>query len=517
MDRDPALEVDRIKARLQDAYDYMSSLGIHDGGRAARIAATRDDPTAFAWVYLRRHITDKKTKRVTFSRVHIAWAKSALSWRAPSDEPMGDRRSEIAPREMGKTTWHFLLLPMWAAAFGHVSFIAAFADTGTQAETHLATFKSELDGNVLLRNDFPDLVLPKTRGRGTVEADRVSLFHAKNGFVFAAAGMDSSNLGLKIGDRRPELIILDDIEPHEAKYGPGLAKKRLDTLVSAILPLNIYAHVILVGTVTMVGSIVHQIVKTAFHADESEPEEWVAEQRITARHFDAIVTDDDGEEVSIWPEKWPIAFLQSIRHTRTYAKNYANNPLGADGDYWNMEDIVRAATLAGVTRVLVSVDPAVTQKASSDFTGVAVIGWSPSLNKCIVLACKQVKLAPDKLRLLVINLAAEFDAGLVLVETNQGGDLWSTIFWGMPIPLKWVHQTVAKEVRAADVLNHYQRGRVLHLEGAKLAELEGQLVAFPNAPHDDMVDAVGSGVRYFLSRPKKKHKGVAGAAVGYAA
>jgi phage terminase large subunit-like protein len=35
-----------------------------------------------------------------------------------------------------------------------------------------------------------------------------------------------------------------------------------------------------------------------------------------------------------------------------------------------------------------------------------------------------------------------------------------------------------------------------------LTELEGQQVAFPNAPHDDMVDAVGSGVAYFLNRKR---------------
>ena len=59
----------------------------------------------------------------------------------------------------------------------------------------------------------------------------------------------------------PDLLILDDIEPHEARYSAALAANRLATLREAILPLNIYAHVILVGTVTMQGSIVHQIVR----------------------------------------------------------------------------------------------------------------------------------------------------------------------------------------------------------------------------------------------------------------
>uniref|UniRef100_UPI0034E96AA0 hypothetical protein n=1 Tax=Enterococcus faecium TaxID=1352 RepID=UPI0034E96AA0 len=133
-------------------------------------------------------------------------------------------------------------------------------------------------------------------------ADRVSLYHAASGFVFAAAGMDSSNLGMKVGDRRPDLIILDDIEPHEARYSGTLAEKRLQTLREAILPLNIYAHVILVGTVTMQGSIVHQIVKRARgEYDEGDPDDptvWVEKERIAARHWLPIVTLPDGERAS---------------------------------------------------------------------------------------------------------------------------------------------------------------------------------------------------------------------------
>ena len=62
--------------------------------------------------------------------------------------------------------------------------------------------------------------------------------------------------------------------------------------------------------------------------------------------------------------------------------------------------------------------------------------------------------------------------------------------------------SASKNVRAADALDHYNRGLVEHAPG--LREAEGQMVAFPKAPHDDLVDAVGAGVRYFLSRGKKR-------------
>jgi len=474
---------------------------------AYRRGVTERDPLLFALVYLRRHLGGETPSGVTLSEVHIDWADRAAAWRHKPTRPQQRREAVIAPRETGKSTWYFLALPLWGAAHGHVTFTAAFADSSTQAETHLASFKSELDNNELLRADFPDLCAPKTRGRGTVEADRVSLYHARSGFVFAAAGMDGSNLGLKVGSRRPDLIVLDDIEPHESRYSSGLAAKRLDTLLSAILPLNVYAVVVAVGTVTMQGSIMHQLVAASRPGEARAG--WVKDEGFTARHYLPIVTNDDGTLRSAWPAKWSLEWLQSIAHTRSYAKNYLNNPLGADGDYWTMDDY-RRGELPGVTRRVLSVDPAVTTKASSDFTGLAVIGWAPpspgsaSRGRCRVEQASQVKLAPDALRLAVIKLIERYGVGLVLVEVNQGGELWHRILWGLPVRVKTIHQSVKKELRAADVLDHYQRGRVFHAEG--LSELEAQQVAFPNAPHDDMVDAVGSGVAYFLSRKKSKQR-----------
>lgn len=486
-----------------------------------RKTLTRLDPLLFALTYLRHHLKDTEG-RITFGDAHLDWCRAGLRWVRPPSGPAEQRDAWIAPRNTGKTTWWFLILPMWAAAHGHVKFAAAFAAAATQAERHLSTFKRELDGNTLLRRDFPDLCAAAKRPSGANVADTQNMYVAKSGFIFAAHGIDSSSLGLKVEEKRPDLLLCDDIEPDESSYSADLAAKRRTTLVDAIFPLNVYARVVICGTVTMPGSIIHQLVKAAkgVHA-----EDWVREEGIRPHHSLPIVQRADGTERSMWPAKWPMAYLLEIRHTRSYAKNMANDPLAADGALWtpddfrypeppgdlnrfdglNRSDRVDPVTGADpVTRMMLSIDPATTAKKSSDFTGLAVVSWSAHHQRCTVHAATALKVRPGpELRDRVFALLDEFpQIGLILIEVNQGGDTWQAILHGMPVKVKTVTQSENKFVRAEGVLSLYERGRVLHVR--KLPELEQQMCTFPKGPNDDMVDAVGSAVRRFIPVAKKQ-------------
>lgn len=472
---------------------------------AIRRAICQDDPVAFARIYLRDHLVTEETgNRVTFSPVHYEWAGLARGWTAGlSDQPEADRHAFIAPRGMGKSTWWFLVLPLWGAAYGHVQFAAAFAHAATQAETHLRTFKHELDNNMLLRHDFPDLCTPRRKVSGHTVADSAGMLIMRNGFVFAARGIDAASLGMKVGKRRPDLLILDDVEPDEASYSGDQAVKRLGTILDAVLPLNIYARVVMVGTVTMPGSIMHQLVKSAAGRLEGDDGAWIAEAKIQAHHHLPITYTDDGGERSAWPEKWPLEWLQSIRHTRQYAKNYANDPMAREGLYWLREDF-RVGELPGITRTLLAVDPAVTRSKTSDFTGLVVVSYSPSAGKCLIRAAYGVRLTGTPLRQFVTTqiISRYPEIQLIYVETNQGGDLWAETFGSIP-GVRYRHHTatVSKEIRFAANLAFWQRGRVL-LE-SELPRLMEEAIAFPNGAYDDVIDAAVAGVDRFLRAGQK--------------
>lgn len=481
--------------------DYLARLDARLlGSSEGRRVLTRLDPLAFGLVYLLHHLKGPETGgRVSMSPFHLAMYETAKAWLREPQEPAEQREAFIAPRGGGKSTLAFLALPLWAAAHGHLGFVAAFADSATQSELHLQTFKRELDTNELLRLDYPELCAPAKRPGGVTVSDNRGMLFAASGFVFAARGIDSSSLGLKVGEKRPDLLLFDDVEPDESNYSPYQKAKRLATIQDAAFPLNVYARVLMVGTTTMHGSIMHDVTRAA--TDPANAPEWVQEEGIRTHYFPALTTDDNGDERSLWPEKWSLDYLQSIRHTRSFAKNMQNQPVSPDGGYWTRDDF-RYDPPPAVTRRILSVDPAVTAKNRSDYTGLAVVGYDPTAGRCVIEYAAQVRLGPKELRARILHLLEQHPAvRAVVIETNQGGDTWAEVLSPLPVQLLPVHQTEAKEVRAARVLDHYQAGLVAH--DGPVPAFEEQAIAFPNVAHDDVVDAVCSGVHFFLKNRKR--------------
>lgn len=494
-----------LDAGTFDLAAYVASVDPRMLGSAeARRALTRMDPLMWAVLYT-PHLLKGHDGDITFGDVHLQIYRDALELvRDPG--PKESRRAYVAPRGSGKSTTLFLVVPLWAACHGHVRFVAAFSSSATQAQDHLSGLRRELQTNKIIRSDYPELVKAARKSNGTPVADSQSMLHTASGFSFAARGIDTEVLGLVDPEnRRPDMLLLDDIEGEEgAGYSAYQAKKRLTTLLDGVLPMNDRAHVRLVGTVNLPGGILDVLTKSV--TETGEAARWITEERFRVTYFPPLVKLDDGTERSLWPGRWSTEFLQSISGTRAYAKTFANKPVPEDAEFWSPDDFTYASL--PVVRQLLSIDGAVTTKKSSDYTGLSVIGWAPAAAptpaRCVVKHAERVKLQGAALRERVLALLDLFpEIGAVLVETNQGGDMWREVLHGLPVRLLTVHNTEPKPVRAGRLLNLYQMvpPRVVHEK--RLLHLEEEMVAFPKGLHDDLVDSVGNGVLALLRPPKK--------------
>lgn len=481
-----------------------------------RRLVTRLDPLLFALVYFRTALSSAETgNEISINQFHLDAYDWARTW-AVAQLPAGNRHAWVAPRNSGKTTLFFKILPCWALAHGHRKYVAAYSDSSSQAEDHLASLKREFDHNALLKLDYPELCSPATRPRtGSAVSDNQSTYVARSGAVFSAKGMDSKTLGAKQGDQRPDLLLFDDVEPDASNYSLYLKEKRLATILNGVFPMNIYAVVCMVGTVTMHGSIMHNVVQELVTGTRAD---WTADAHITPHHYRALVRDEHGEPRSLWPQLWSTAFLLSIEHTADFALNYANDPSAGDGGYWTDEDIV-VGTVGPTTRCALFLDPPVSVSSSSDWCGIAITAMrAPSANGrepggpvVEVQYLSRVKLTGHALRDHVLTLLNRFPGvRRVVVECNQGGQTWLDIMSGIPVQVELIVASESKEVRAAAALNHYQARRVVHTQ--PFIEAEAEMKAFPHVAHDDRVDALTHGVRYWLEpntvrkKPRNTHK-----------
>ncbi|MEU5197282.1 hypothetical protein AB0G86_25075 [Streptomyces scabiei] len=496
--------MDATLSKLLEGVDSAALTNMSEDGSKYRRALCRLDPLLFAVIYLRHHVSDPDTGEITFAEAHEEWADLARQWARPgAKKARENRHAFIAPRNLGKSTWWYLIFPLWWAAYGYSHFTAAFANSDTQAQLHLKSFRNELNNNGLLAQDFPELCKQKYFTKKTFEGDSSGYRRCGNGFTFMAKGIDSQSLGMKVDQMRPDTLLLDDIEPDEANYSLYMKTGRLSTLTDAILPLSYRANVVLTGTVTMLGSIVHDLVRAA----KGEEVDWVKEENFKVHHHLPILSNGDGTERSIWPGNpiFDLDGMQQRRHTREFAKNMLNDPKAVDSEYWSASDFTYGDFHCPNTYL--SIDGAVTTKKTSDYTGISVVGvTSEPYRRALVRFSRAVKLKGAELRSYVLEvLAAHSEVNCILIETNQGGDMWLEVLHDMPVRIVTVHNSVKKEERASRLLALYQSSPPLVMHEVPLADLEHEMMQFPRGLNDDLVDATGNAVLRWI-KPEDRIK-----------
>jgi phage terminase large subunit-like protein len=143
---------------------------------------------------------------------------------------------------------------------------------------------------------------------------------------------------------------------------------------------------------------------------------------------------------------------------------------------WTRDVFVRAED-EPVQRVVVAVDPPVSGGSRSDACGIIVAGRTEA--GAVVLADHTLRPAPPMAWARRAVAAFEAHAAdLIVAEANQGGDLVAAMIAQADpkVPVRLVHATRGKWVRAEPIAALYVRGLVRHRHG--LTALEDEMCAF---------------------------------------
>jgi phage terminase large subunit-like protein len=152
---------------------------------------------------------------------------------------------------------------------------------------------------------------------------------------------------------------------------------------------------------------------------------------------------------------------------------------GSDGALWNYDIIARVAEAPHLVTVVVAVDPAGTAHATSDLTGILVLGLGED-GKIYVLADKSGRYSPEQWRRVVVQAYEDYNADAVVAEVNFGADMVAANLRTSDIGIRPVFVPVrasrGKAIRATPVVGLYEQGRGKHV--GTFPELEVELTTW---------------------------------------
>jgi phage terminase large subunit-like protein len=154
------------------------------------------------------------------------------------------------------------------------------------------------------------------------------------------------------------------------------------------------------------------------------------------------------------------------------------------GALWSRENIdlnrVKQAP-EDLERVFVAVDPATSSNEGSDEHGIVVVGLARDEDgyaRGYVLEDASLKGTPEDWAKQAVKMYRKWSADKIVAEKNQGGEMVSSVIKAQDrsVPVKLVHASRGKVVRAEPVSTLYEQGRIHHV--GRFDKLEDQMCEF---------------------------------------
>jgi phage terminase large subunit-like protein len=154
------------------------------------------------------------------------------------------------------------------------------------------------------------------------------------------------------------------------------------------------------------------------------------------------------------------------------------------GALWRREDIdgtrIREAP-EELERIIVAVDPAASSEERSDENGIVVVGYARDKDgyaRGYVLEDASLRGTPQEWGRTAVRMYRKWQADKIVAEKNNGGEMVEHVIKtaDRSVPVKLVHASRGKVVRAEPISALYEQGRVHHV--GRWDELEDQMCLF---------------------------------------
>lgn len=407
----------------------------------------------------------------------------------------------IWPRSMGKSSCVEASVLMMGAR-GRRKYALYVSETQELADQHLASIR-DMAETPIMRTYYPSFSKPKLTKEGHSRGWRRNRLVFGNGFTVDASGLDTARRGSKMMEQRPDLALLDDCDAKGD--GPAITQKKVDTIFTSLLPSG--------SRNLLVLAVQNMIIDTGIFAKLAQSDPPFMKDRILSGPFPALENfewwyDEDGKiDISGVPT-WSGFTIPEIRNTintvgiTAFKSEYQHEIVDEDSLFAGVKfNSIPRNQVPPLISVVVAVDPAVTNKEGSDSHGICCMGMDGK-GKKYILDFWEKRATPEIAIKKALYFAVKYDATLVRIESNQGGDtllfMWDAIVESSGLSYERIPgvelvrataSTGSKMERASQMLLDYELQKMYHVEGAHKELLESALLRFPSRPPDDGVDA----------------------------
>lgn len=306
-----------------------------------------------------------------------------------------------------------------------------------------------------------------------------SRYAASKDMTMVTGGVNNSSAVSK----RFDVIFCDDILDADNTYTIDRREKTEDWFWKTMKPAQAAegCSIIVVGTRWVEGDLYERLIET---------NHW------PSLVIDALQTDENGNEVSYWPEVWPLERLYAERDDigwDNFNCAYRNDISGnREGIIFRREWFDYFDTLPRDRRFLytMGVDLASSERERADFTARAIVA-EDEYHEHWVLAVYRVKTESGHKAFVIDGAAAFPGISRIIIETNQHqSTLVQDLLKETTLPVVGKRTDTDKRTRARAVAARYESRRVHHHVTLKGSPFEAELTDFPKG-HDDQIDALG--------------------------
>jgi predicted phage terminase large subunit-like protein len=249
------------------------------------------------------------------------------------------------------------------------------------------------------------------------------------------------------------------------------------------------------------------IIATRWHMDDLPG--WLLrehpEENWSVLSLPAIAETDEGwrqEGDALWPKRFPLRTLNRTRATvggAAWASLYQGQPAAAEGaifkrDWWRFW--TEATLPARFEQTVLSIDSAYKTGRENDYSVGLIL--AVGTNGFYVLDVSRKRLEFPALKREIEMLAMKWKPDQILVEDKASGmSLLQELRVGTRLPIQAIKVDTDKVTRANACTPLTESGRVFLPAAAPwLTDFLEEISSFPNAPHDDCVDAFSQALNF---------------------